>query len=1101
MNLLEIYRATGDDGETGALARQLLAQQHWYSSLAEFDPRTGEALALGLGVVLRRLTAGTDTSVTRDRLWRILSHCRASVTRILGSLSESPRREQAFMPIRDVKEVNAVSLIALSRRPGRNVREKLAGKPYMHAVRRYQSVDLPENRLVKEFLRQLAELLELRREYLGQDDELLGSIRRWLRSEAAVAISPWDNLPPNNTLLAHRDYRRVWDAWRWLQVLDESVDSDFRQLDARAATVEWWKVLATAHADGEVFGDVPVLFDYECFTIEPWRGLLSRTTSRPRPAPNVAPAADSPACVDLTYLRPRYALAGSETSHILSEAFLWQRWARDHVSADLELFDADAAVLEPDVTSVSCADLFSPGYIDGSLVDPAAHSFTRKLHKQFQSPALIWLFPDVINDFELQVARRSLNARFAEAEPLPRSVAAVFEQIDHSALESAGFEVVVVDAMDDITYATKLVARHDAELQERVHATRGFYWERLPPVPISQGAPSLVPLTEIAYFDREDQWNDAAPARAPKPVSNTVLRQHTDVGEFDLCITLSESPVAGGIRLHELQMLAGDIPLWRDHIPELSIKVIKDGYYRPFILVDRNTTIRPIRGLPVSIPVNDHFVLPAGRRFYEFPLFQGRDPDDLGYVARLESPSFPLPTDARCRLSMTYTYGADDPYRLQFEPLDGSFKPVQAKWQAKTELVVTDAPAPEYPVPMTWSDLQDWKDQQGNEVDLLTWLDDSLTGLEKRVPLQSRITLDSHWREKTDPNGQVLYWYAFARADDGRNCYLNTNGLAVPIDGDPSSRLPPGSVLFARVRNQGGRFVASDVSEKAGGMSQSSRQMIQGFRERSLQNRMSTIWSDSRSLSDADCPEAFRARILFHVDEVQRLLPEDLLNEKMMTLFSFMHKDAPKSCLKWVADQAESGRVTDARAVGSSLGNLEMDWQRRVFAALLRNSTDSSTAALSYAIWRDQHLVSHMTLHDLRSILARVRAILGKVQPMPRTQQNAYDRRSWARAAAEPAELLLGLLRTRESSDPQIRMLLQPHQELTRRLAEDVDQVVEVVAASMTTLHSRVQLSGLPAKPDGDRTPDLLYALRLFLTGDVGANAIRVTGVVDGEDD
>ena len=35
----------------------------------------------------------------------------------------------------------------------------------------------------------------------------------------------------------------------------------------------------------------------------------------------------------------------------------------------------------------------------------------------------------------------------------------------------------------------------------------------------------------------------------------------------------------------------------------------------------------------------------------------------------------------------------------------------------------------------------------------------------------------------------------------------------------------------------------------------------------------------------------------------------------------------------------------------------------------------------------------------------------------------------------------------------------------------------------------------------GRDPPDLLYALRLYLTGDVGANAIRVTGVNDGEDD
>ena len=75
----------------------------------------------------------------------------------------------------------------------------------MQAVRRYQSADLPQNRLVKEFVTQLAERLELRKMYLGHEDELLGTIYRWLRSDEAQAISRWDNLPPNNTLLSHRD--------------------------------------------------------------------------------------------------------------------------------------------------------------------------------------------------------------------------------------------------------------------------------------------------------------------------------------------------------------------------------------------------------------------------------------------------------------------------------------------------------------------------------------------------------------------------------------------------------------------------------------------------------------------------------------------------------------------------------------------------------------------------------------------------------------------------------------------------------------------------------------------------------------------------------
>ena len=47
-------------------------------------------------------------------------------------------------------------------------------------------------------------------------------------------------------------------------------------------------------------------------------------------------------------------------------------------------------------------------------------------------------------------------------------------------------------------------------------------------------------------------------------------------------------------------------------------------------------------------------------------------------------------------------------------------------------------------------------------------------------------------------------------------------------------------------------------------------------------------------------------------------------------------------------------------------------------------------------------------------------------------------------------------------------------------------------------LRSRINLQ--IEKPEMFRnTPDLLYALRMFLTGDSGANAICITGISDAE--
>lgn len=79
-------------------------------------------------------------------------------------------------------------------------------------------------------------------------------------------------------------------------------------------------------------------------------------------------------------------------------------------------------------------------------------------------------------------------------------------------------------------------------------------------------------------------------------------------------------------------------------------------------------------------------------------------------------------------------------------------------------------------------------------------------------------------------------------------------------------------------------------------------------------------------------------------------------------------------------------------------------------------------------------------------------------------------------------------------------MLLQPHQKITKDLATQVELVAEIVARSNVPLFSRVQIN--IHKSEGDhRTPDLLYALCLYLTGDDGANAIHITSVSDSDND
>ena len=125
MTLIELYKSQ----KTQGASRDLLEQTHWFTVNAEFDPKTGESLPQALSAFLAKVARPATDGAIRDRLWRITEHCRASVERLFRALNASPRREQALLPVRAVRELDANSFIKLSNRPGRTIREKLAGKP------------------------------------------------------------------------------------------------------------------------------------------------------------------------------------------------------------------------------------------------------------------------------------------------------------------------------------------------------------------------------------------------------------------------------------------------------------------------------------------------------------------------------------------------------------------------------------------------------------------------------------------------------------------------------------------------------------------------------------------------------------------------------------------------------------------------------------------------------------------------------------------------------------------------------------------------------------------------------------------------------------
>ena len=264
---------------------------------------------------------------------------------------------------------------------------------------------------------------------------------------------------------------------------------------------------------------------------------------------------------------------------------------------------------------------------------------------------------------------------------------------------------------------------------------------------------------------------------------------------------------------------------------------------------------------------------------------------------------------------------------------------------------------------------------------------------------------------------------------------------------------------------------------------------------------MSLIWGDARSLEDPACPAQFKKEFIEINAALLEHLPKEVIDKKYMALLACMHKDSPSECVQWINMQIKGKSIRNKQAVGFALGDVSAQWQQYVLSELVARQTSDALRIFTYAIWREQSFIGKFSFTELKTIMNNLIAMLVEIKPCP-TRKDEKDKltvREWVRSTAEPLELLLGLLRTRASSDPEIKILLQPHQKITKEFAKQVERVTDIVLQSNVPLFSRVQLN--IQKPEGDRTPDLLYALRLYLTGDDGANAIHITSVSDSDDD
>jgi len=261
----------------------LLQLRNWLFSVLKFDPNTGDPLLSDMTSFLDKVSGLIPFNKEEleeiknnkfDLLYKSLSYNRRSLLYLLGSPRNEIIRSHERMNIYQAREIDSAGIMEISRRPGRTVKEKVAVKPTILAVKREQGEDTLENRLFKKYLVRLVNVLDERQKCFDDLENenstlsrLYSVIRRWLKSEEADRIGKWQNLPPNNILLHDKNYRKIWRGWQFLLDLDEMILNDWKDIDRLLSVYIFWNTLSNLQKKGSKIKQSPLKFDYDKFEI------------------------------------------------------------------------------------------------------------------------------------------------------------------------------------------------------------------------------------------------------------------------------------------------------------------------------------------------------------------------------------------------------------------------------------------------------------------------------------------------------------------------------------------------------------------------------------------------------------------------------------------------------------------------------------------------------------------------------------------------------------------------------------------------------------------------------------------------------------------
>lgn len=188
--------------------------------------------------------SANQITVYNDLVYQICCICRNPLSKITSNIRSNFVREHTMQRIGSSLELDSKSMEWISKLPGRNIREKLSGKTHLLGVKRANTYNTQENRILKAFVDLLyPKLQECEDEFFGkflpsadQDrystiSDVFSIVDAFKRSDAYISIDKPISLIPNNVLLNDKYYSVMYRCWKLLHKMEAQNNEFIENLD------------------------------------------------------------------------------------------------------------------------------------------------------------------------------------------------------------------------------------------------------------------------------------------------------------------------------------------------------------------------------------------------------------------------------------------------------------------------------------------------------------------------------------------------------------------------------------------------------------------------------------------------------------------------------------------------------------------------------------------------------------------------------------------------------------------------------------------------------------------------------------------------------